>query len=200
MAFQHRVARPAVLRSIESVVAERLRALEAPTREVLETAALLVRELDPVLLAEALGTDPKAVAASLERAEAAHFVVRDGSVSGHRRFAHALIRDAIRAETDPRRLPGLHARLAWALERRSDAVARAHELAHYWWEAGVGSKSRVHDERAGDAALIVNAFADAAAHYRRALAASTPGSAGCRRLAIKLTNVLRDEGEVRTGS
>jgi len=192
-------ARPVVSGAIETIVAERLSRLDPRSRLVVELAALLVRELEPALLAEALGWTENAVAASLERGRVDHLLVRAGAAASPR-FAHALIRSAIRAQIARGRLPHLHGRLASALERRADAVARADELAHYWWEAGVAARSRLYDEQAGDAALTVNADAAAAAHYRRARAASELGSASDLRLAAKLHNLAALEGEGESSS
>ncbi len=178
---------------------ERLHPLDGPTRATLEAAALVVRDLDPALLAEALDASPAAVAASLERGRACHLIAHGGGAPPVR-FAHALIRGAIRAQIDPDRRRRLHARLARALERRADAPARSDELAHYWWEAGVAARSCIYDERAGDAALLVNCFDAARTHYQRAFAASERGGAAHHRLAMKLTNMLSYEGEVPGGS
>jgi predicted ATPase len=192
-------ARPAHFASIEAIVIERLHPLDGATRAVVELAALVVRDVDPALLAEALGASVAAVAASLERGRACHLLSWDPRTQ-RPRFAHALIRGAVRGQIEPTRCRRLHARLAEALERRPGGSARTFELAHYWWEAGVAARSRVYDERAGDAALVVNAFDAAVAHYRRAFAACERGSAARRRVAMKLTNVVLHEGEVAGGS
>jgi len=192
-------ARPVVAGAIEAIVAERLLRLDARSRLVVEIAALLVRDLDPAMLAAALRWDQWTVAAALERGQADNLLIAGPGVAVPR-FAHALIRGAVRVQIGVERRRALHARLAWALERRPDAAARPDELAHYWWEAGVAARSRVYDERAGDAALTVNAADAAAAHYLRAQAASEPGSPGERRLATKLTNLATLEGEVRSNS
>jgi predicted ATPase len=184
--------------ALEAIVSERVVALDGGTRAVLELAALLIRDLDPGLLAEALPAPRESIVAALERARAAHFLVSEGGAGGFR-FAHALIRQAVRAHIAPARLPELHARLARALERRT-AGGSTHELAYYWREAGVGAKSRHYDERAGDSALVVNAFADAAAHYGRALAAGAPGRGTRLRLESKLASALRSEGEASGAS
>jgi predicted ATPase len=191
-------ARPAFSGAIEAIVAERLLRLDPPARLVLELAALLVREVEPALLAGALGWSRRAVLASLERGRADHLLARDAAATP--RFAHALIRAAIRSHIERCRLPGLHGRLATALERRPDATARVDELAHYWWEAGVATRSRVYDEQAGDAALNVNAADAAATHYRRARAACERGSASDLRLSLKLSNIAALEGEAWSGS
>jgi predicted ATPase len=192
-------ARPVVAGAIEAIVAERLLRLDARARLVVEIAALLVRDLDPAMLAAALGWSRRTVAAALERGQSDSLLVA-GATAGSARFAHALIRGAVRSQIGFERRRALHERLASALERRPDAAARPDELAHYWWEAGVAARSRVYDERAGDAALTVNAADAAAAHYRRAQAASERGSPGERRLATKLTNLASFEGEVRSNS
>jgi predicted ATPase len=192
-------ARPVVAGTIEAIVAERLQRLDPCSRVVVELAALIVRDLDPALLAGALGWNRWVIAAALERGQAGHLLAADGAAGGSR-FAHALIRSAVGIQIGAERRRDFHARLASALEHRPDAVARADELAHYWWEAGITARSRVYDERAGDAALNVNAADAAAAHYLRAQAASARGSASERRLATKLTNLVSLEGEVRSNS
>jgi predicted ATPase len=180
--------------SIVTIVAERLRLLDHSSRVVLEAAALLVRELDVSLLAAALQCSPLAIAASLERARACYLLVAAEGDPAPPRFSHALIRSAVRDGIEPARLPELHARLARALERRAGAaLVRPHELAHYWWEAGVAAKSAYYDECSGDAALNVNAFADAARHYRRALAVCAAGGPEPRRLRAKLRRVVTSE-------
>jgi predicted ATPase len=198
--FAAPLGRPGLLVSIEAIVTERLRTLDLGSRTVLELAALLVREIDVRLIADALATTPQVVSVALERARASQFLVSAADRSEPLRFSHALIRGAIRAEISLERRPRLHARLAHALESRHDADSRSHELAHYWWEACRIEKSKFYDERTGDAALTVNAFADAVKHYRRALVACMPGDADRDRLDAKLEKCLAYEGEARIGS
>lgn len=99
-------------------------------------------------------------------------VLRDGSLYG---FSHGLLREALYAGVTPGRRGALHRRVGEALERRYgvDPGPRLAELARHFAEAaragGDAGKAVEYVRRAGDQARSLFAFAEAAAHYERAL-------------------------------
>ena len=148
-------------RTVVDAVAARLERLSASTRAALETAAVLGRDLDLDVLAEA---HPDVhLSAVLDEATAHGFV--DG-----RRFVHALTRDAVVQSVPPSRRADLHRTAAAAL-----AAAHADRLDDHLAEL-VG-----HAQAAGDSAAVVRwgrrgaeeaarrlAFEEAARLYRLA--------------------------------
>ncbi|MFI6575341.1 BTAD domain-containing putative transcriptional regulator [Nocardiopsis sp. NPDC050513] len=125
-----------VLESIPAGVRHviRLRTARLPEadQEVLRQAAVVGREVDLDVLSALAGEDEALNA--VESAQREGLMVDDGPARV--RFAHDLVRDALRDETAGVRRARLHARIAEAVERlRPHDVAA---LAHHYVRAGTG--------------------------------------------------------------
>src|SRR4030095_1702999 len=92
-------------------------------------------------------------------------------------FRHALVQEAIYDDLLPVQRGPLHAAYARALERRiaqrgaggATAVERG-RLAYHWYAAHDLGQALVASVRAGQAAEVASALAEALGHYERALA------------------------------
>ncbi len=110
---------------------------------------------------------------------------------GSRRFAHALIREAIYQEIGPSDRRRLHAGIAAAIENRYGKELKPHlaALGHHFLEAEIPEKAIDYLIRAGDAALAVYAFDGAISHWEKALALFEEHGGDVRRKADLLENL-----------
>ncbi|MCH7573305.1 MAG: hypothetical protein IH891_10355, partial [Planctomycetes bacterium] len=109
----------------------------------------------------------------LEEALAARVIEELPQAVGRYQFSHALIQETLTGELSLTRRVRMYARIAEALEELygEDADDHAVELAHYFAqaEAVTGTEKLVHYSLlAGDRALNIRAFEEAAAHFQRA--------------------------------
>ncbi|MCA1845198.1 MAG: AAA family ATPase, partial [Actinobacteria bacterium] len=157
---------------VREVVGRRLSRLSEQANEVLTTAAVIGREFDVGLLAEAIDGGAEAALDTVEQAEAVRLVVARRGRPGVYAFAHALVRSTLYEELPTVARLRLHRRIGLALERRVGAALP--ELARHFIEAApLGEAVRAVDyaRRAGDRSRDGLAFEEAASHYEQALAA-----------------------------
>ena len=156
---------------IREVVGRRLWRLQRVTRQTLEVAAVLGIEFDREVVAEASGPthDRRAGLDALDEADRARLVVP--MAGGRYRFAHAIVRDTIYAGLATGRRLGLHAAVARVLQDQGPA-ADLSQLSYHWWAAlplGTGAaEAEGYARRAGDRAMELLAYEEAATHYQRA--------------------------------
>ncbi len=169
---------------IRHVIRRRLAGLSEECRRVLACAAVVGREFPAELVARASELDGQELLARLGEAELAHVVESVRTSPGRFRFSHPLIGETLREELGAATRARLHARVGAALEERyrprplapsnlDVPIRGAHlaELAHHFFEAQpLGDAARALDycERAGEHALSLLAFADAARWFERA--------------------------------
>ena len=173
--------------AVLDTVRARLARLSGPCRQLIATAAALGSELDPAALAEVTERPVAQILAELDEAAAAGVVAS----SGGWQFGHDLIRESARLDLPTAARLTAHARLAACLESRTDATARASEIAYHWLESlPVGDPARGCEwaEHAADQALGQLAWERAAHLYRRAL------QTGARLTASDRTRLLRRQG------
>ncbi|MEU8331229.1 BTAD domain-containing putative transcriptional regulator [Micromonospora sp. NPDC048839] len=120
----------AVPPGVRDVIRHRLAQLPAPTRTVLRQAAVLGRDLDPVVLGELAG-DPAALLDAVDRGLQAGFL-SEQEPDGRLRFTHILVRDTLYADLSGSRRAAWHAAVAEAMRRQQpvDPAALAHHLLH----------------------------------------------------------------------
>ena len=152
--------------TIETVVAARIDRLAPAAREVLRAAAVVGMSVDAELLGELLDDD---AARALEYL--GEFLSSDG---GELRFRQAVIRDTAYEGLAFRRRATLHGRLAQLLTQRHpddlesiDAIVSLH-----YFEAGDNEAALRTSRAAADRAADTHANTEAAALYRRAIAAA----------------------------
>ncbi len=154
---------------VRDVLRHRLARLPAGSREVLQRAAVLGRDVDPDLLAALAGGD---VLDAVDAALDAGFLTEAEGL----RFTHILVRDTLYDDLSELRRRRWHAEAAEAIER---ARPGAHALlAHHYGRAGASHGARAA-RHAGAAAVEAEARSnphEAARLWRQAVAgAATPG-------------------------
>ena len=152
--------------------ARRQRLSEAAVR-LLEQAAIVGELVDFAVVADATDLHPSDALDGLDEAIEARVLVPERGTPDRYRFAHAVMRQALRDRVSPSRRARLHARYAAALERaHPDPTPVTTELAYHLAEAGPAvdlTRTRAALQAAGDAAVAQSAHGEAADHYRRAL-------------------------------
>jgi DNA-binding winged helix-turn-helix (wHTH) protein len=167
----------ALPQGVRDAIGRRLDALSAPCNELLRVAAVIGREFDAVLLADASGTAHDALLERLAEAFAAGVLAQDGDAPGRYAFAHALVRQTLYEEIPAPRRVQLHRGVAEALLAASRSLPRPPfaELAHHFYEAlpsGSGEQALRFCVAAAEAAHEQLAYDESARHYERALEAA----------------------------
>jgi tetratricopeptide (TPR) repeat protein len=158
---------------VRDAIRRRLRPLAPSTVEALEAASVIGRAFRVETLARALGIARPELLGRLEEAIAARLVLEIPGRPGVVRFSHGLVRETLYASLGATRRAELHGAVARALEGRAGG-ASALELAHHYIEAAVpeaAAKALEYSERAGQEALAVLAYEQAAELFERALRA-----------------------------
>ena len=166
--------------SVRETIGRRLRHLSDACNDLLTLAAVLGREFDLNALTRASGRERAAVLELLDEAMQARVVSDVPGAIGRLRFAHALIRDAAYHRVGAIRRVELHRRVGEALEA-IDETGLA-ELALHFSAAADTTKALDYARRAGDRALALLAYEEAARLYELALQAATTVTERCELL------------------
>jgi class 3 adenylate cyclase/tetratricopeptide (TPR) repeat protein len=180
---------------LESLLASRIDRLPPRGRRLLRRAAVMGKEVDLDLLAEAMEGDPDA--RDLARwNELREFVAWQGP--SRLRFRHDLVRDAAYEGLAHARRAALHRDVARAMERRAgdDTDAVAAQLATHFAEGGLTGPAFRYARRAGDLARAQYANADAASLYARALASVAHGRDQSTSAVAAVAEALGDVSEL----
>jgi tetratricopeptide (TPR) repeat protein len=158
--------------ALADYLAERRHRLSDGDVEVLDTAAVLGESFSTEVLAQSIGRSVDEVVDVLDRCKGAG-LTEPVSPGGTRHvFVHALVREACYEVVSPSRRLRIHAGAAAALLPRADDPAVLPELArHAATAAPLGDADVGVDlaRRAGEQALLVGDYTEAAAHFERAL-------------------------------
>ncbi|HEY2284164.1 MAG TPA: AAA family ATPase, partial [Streptosporangiaceae bacterium] len=166
--------------ALRDLLLARVDALPEPAQRMLEAAAVAGSRVDHELLATATGLDGGQLVRQLREAVARHLLAVD-EVGGTYVFRHALVQEAVYSELLPAQRRPLHAAYAGALDRRigrrdADAdtstggtAVELAQLAYHWQGAGDQGQALPALVRAGQAAELAAAPAEALEHYQRAL-------------------------------
>lgn len=154
---------------IRSTVLDRLYQLSEQDQRVLTCAAVVGRFFDPQLVSRLVDLPLTDVLAALRRARNLDLVREHERDRRTVSFRHAIFSEIVYHELLAIEARVLHRRVAEALE--SDARARPSdaEIAYHWSAAGEIERARPAYLCAGDAALGICAFEDAARAYGAAL-------------------------------
>jgi DNA-binding SARP family transcriptional activator len=158
--------------SIRDVIIQRVTRLGAETRELLSVAAVVGRDFDVDVLADAAGFDELTVLDVLDAGTGAALVRPAVADADRYTFVHALIAHAIVEALSPARRRRAHARIAAALDARfgDKPGDRIGELARHWLAAREDPMKAIdHASQAGDYALAQLAPDEALRWYRQAL-------------------------------
>ena len=170
--------RPSVPTSIRATVRERYASLAPDARDVLLHAAVFGRRFSAQSVALLLGSDIGAIYASLRHARDLQLVVEDAQDDDRFAFRHALVREAIYGEMLRAEARVVHGRVASLLS--SSPKADVSEVAEHAWHAGDGENAADWNERAGDLAVSVYAYAESARTYDRAFRSTADDSRRAR--------------------
>jgi class 3 adenylate cyclase/tetratricopeptide (TPR) repeat protein len=161
---------------VREVVARRLLRLSAETGHVLSLASVIGTEFDMGLLSHASDLGPDRVLEALEEAAGARLIDEVAEVPGRFRFSHVLTRETVYRELASARRARLHLRIGQTIERLHESRLESHlaELALHFSEAAQTDEATTeraveYSRRAGDQALALLAYEEAAGHYARAL-------------------------------
>jgi hypothetical protein len=174
---------------------------------VLESAAVVGRVFDPELLALTHDIGASEVLAALSPATTAGLV--QPTATGAFRFRQGLTRETIYADVAAERRRILHDAIGLALELRHagrhDGVLPA--LAHHFSAGQLESnrpRARIYLRRAGEQALHLYAYAQAATYFERALALLDPAGDAPEReraeLQLLLARAALRAGEIERGN
>lgn len=190
---------------VAELVASRVEALGPGVERMLEAAAILGREFDPVLAAEVARVSLEDAFAALDLAAGAHLVAPVVGRSGQMAFVHALVGEALTSRLSPGRQTALHASAVEALQPlvpaspdETLAAAAGHALAAI---SAIGTARAAEiAERAAIELMGSHAPADAADLLHRALAVCDGAGAPLEiraRLQLSLAEALQaaDRGE-----
>lgn len=165
------------VQSFDELVARRVSELKPPARAFLEAAAVAGSEFHVDVVARAIGIRTERAQAALKQVAGAGFVVEEPSgPGGTRRFVHDMVRESVVRGMKPGARIDLHLQVGRALgahPERSSAPAAL--LAwHYRCAAPVGGSSPAlgYSAQAGQRAMELLAWEEAAVHFGHALAAS----------------------------
>jgi len=159
---------PATLRD---VLLGRIAELAEPTQELLRIASAAGQRVDPALLADAAAIDEAAMYEALREAVGRQVLVPDPTAGAERyAFRHALLQEAVYDDLLPGERTRLHSAFARTLEACPGAVtSHAAELAYHWQAANDLPRALEWNVAAGVEAEAAYAFAEAVAHYERAV-------------------------------
>ncbi|MEV4114119.1 AAA family ATPase [Nonomuraea sp. NPDC049695] len=186
MLTQDVVARAGVPSTVRDVVRDRMAGLDEGTRNLLQVAALIGRDVGLGLLASAAGLDVPTCLDRLEPLEALGLLGPAPDDPYLLRFPHDLVRESVAGTTPRRRTPRLHLRIADALERVDPQGESGPErLSYHLLAAGpLADPARIAEAlvRAGSRAAAKSAFE--AAEQRLRLAAQVARTAGLAELEL----------------
>lgn len=159
--------------TVSEAVLERARALGPRAYDTLSAAAVLGRTFEFDDLCALLGVAEEDLIPVIEELVAHQFLDEEPDGHGERYgFPHALMQEAFYESIISRRRRTLHRQAAAALEKRTArrSPKRLDELAYHFRLGGEPERAYEYARLAGDEAVRLNAWDDAAAHYENALA------------------------------
>ena len=161
--------------TIRAVIGRRLAPLSSDAVQVLSAAAVVGREFDLELVGPACDLSAERILDALSEAVALGVAEEPGAV-GRYRFSHSLMREVLYERLPIPARMDLHRRVGEAIEGVYGTGSGAHvaELARHFAEvaaAGEAAKALAYARLAGDRAMGMYAYEEAAAEYQRALQA-----------------------------
>jgi DNA-binding CsgD family transcriptional regulator len=152
---------------LSEVLAARARRCDDAARTVLAALAVAGRPLGEPMLGTITGLAPEAVRGGLRELTESRLLA-DDTAQETSRPRHALLAEAMAGRLLPGERAGLHERVAAALAAAGDDELAA-EVAGHWQAAGLADEELPARFAAAGAAERVCGYAEAAAHYLRAI-------------------------------
>jgi DNA-binding SARP family transcriptional activator len=162
---------------VKAVVARRLAALGPACRHLLDLGAVIGRSFELELLERLSGNSAERIAEVLEEAVAARVLTEDsGAAGGRYAFAHALVRETLYERLTRTRRVRLHRAIAEALEDMYGRDPGPHlgDLAYHALRSARprdAERASAYARGAGEYAMQLLAYEEAAAHFHQALQA-----------------------------
>jgi DNA-binding NarL/FixJ family response regulator/Flp pilus assembly protein TadD len=158
--------------TVSEAILERVKAIGPRALETLAAAAVIGRSFDFEDLRNVLGMSELELLEILEELVSHQLLREDPLVrKDSYSFPHALMQEALYESLISRRRRVLHRQTALALEKRVGRTpSRLDELAYHFRIGGDHEKAWHYARLAGDEAVRLRAWNDAAAHYENALA------------------------------
>jgi predicted ATPase len=165
--------------SVRAVIQRRFAPLSAEAVQVLSVAAVVGREFDVALVRSTCDLAAELVLGALSEAMAMGVVAGERGAVGRYRFSHSLMREVLYEQLPIPVRVQLHRRVGEAMERAYGTGSGVHfaELARHFAEAAVAGKSAkalAYAHQAGERAMDMHAYEEAAAEYQRALSFARP--------------------------
>ncbi len=184
---------------VRLVIGRRLKRLQETTQQILTRAALVGRSFDLPLLTAVTDEPDETLMAALEEAEASHVIRLESARQQRWMFAHELIRQTLVSKLALPRRQRLHLQIAAAMERlyASSLLQHAGDLAHHFYQAGVGAEPNQTIRYLGlaaDQALTVSAFEEALQYLDQAFAIQAGEDEQAATLREKKATALRSLG------
>ncbi|MCI0546641.1 MAG: sigma 54-interacting transcriptional regulator, partial [Candidatus Rokubacteria bacterium] len=173
----YRLARPVaaieVPATVEEVLAARIDRLPAEDRALLQSAAVIGRDVPLPVLEAIVELPPEALRAGLGRLQAAELVYETSALEPGYTFKHALTHEVASGTLLPERRRLLHARILEEMERLyADRLAElVDRLAYHAFHGGVWAKAVSYLRGAGARAVARSGHREAASYHEQALAA-----------------------------
>ena len=172
--------RLAIPEGIREVIGRRVARLPEECGRMLGLASVLGREFSLPPLARLSGVPAGELLDILDESIAVRVVAEIPGAPGRLRFAHALIRDIVYESIPAGQRLRLHQRAGEALEAlyQRDLDPHLAELAHHFFQAapcGDAGRAVSYARRAGQRAIALLAYEEAARLFRMGLAAVGPG-------------------------
>ena len=173
------VARPVAGPSeFDDLVVGRMAALTDSARSLVQAAAVMGSDFRVSAAGAAAGVSADRALDGVKQLAAAGFVVDEAGGAGDtRRFGHDMVREAVEGSLAPTRRVELHRRIGEALDRRRRGPRASAALIAWHFRAaspvGGSVPALRHSARAGDRAMELLAWEEAAVQYGHALAAAT---------------------------
>ncbi|MCA1553195.1 MAG: tetratricopeptide repeat protein, partial [Chloroflexi bacterium] len=165
--------------AVRDLLRARVQQVNAASRQVLDTAAVLGRSFDLNTLPSASGRGDEEVVNALDEL-LARGLIREVAGGSQYDFTHEKLRALVYAELSGARRRLLHRRAGDTLAQRlhgRELSAQASLIAQHYQLAGQSVQAAEYFKRAGEHARAVYAHAEALAHFRRALALGHPDAA-----------------------
>ena len=161
---------------VRETIRHRLEPLADRTLQLLYTASVIGRDFRIDTLQRVSASDHAELDEALGEAVDCGVIVEKPTELGAYGFSHGLIRETLYDDLGPQRRSNLHREVGLALEGlyAADPEPRIAELAHHFFVAAtVGELAKAIDYsvRAGERALTLVAYEEAANHFERALQA-----------------------------
>jgi len=161
---------------VRETIRHRLEPLPDRALQLLYTAAVIGREFRIDTLQRVSGADPPELDQALGEAVDNGVIAEQPTALGSYAFSHGLIRETLYDDLGPQRRARLHREVGLVLEElyAADPEPRIAELAHHFFvaaTAGALDKAIEYCVRAGERAMRLVAYEEAADHFERALQA-----------------------------